>query len=109
MFAALRRQMGEERFWSALRKYYEANRFEVAEPRDLQAAFVAEAPVAGRRALARTFDRWLTEKRGDEDIAPPNPELAAALGISVEQRNPRDRNSFVRLGRFFWRQMTRIR
>ncbi|HEV2763835.1 MAG TPA: M1 family aminopeptidase, partial [Pyrinomonadaceae bacterium] len=109
MFAALRAQLGEERFWSALKKYYEANRFEMAEPRDLQAAFVAEAPVAERRAVARTFDRWLNEKRGDEDIAPPNPELAAALGINVERRDAKDRNSIVRLGRFFWRQMTRIR
>jgi hypothetical protein len=110
MFIALRKQMGEERFWKALAGYYEANRFEIAEMDDLEAAFAAEVPVGERRTLTRLFNRWLSEKRGDEDIAPPNPQLAAALGLSVEQNNgAKDRNTFSRLGRFFWRQMTRIR
>ena len=73
------------------------------------AAFIAEAPVAGRRAVTRAFNRWLSEKRGDEDIAPPNPQLAAALGLPTEPNVTKDRNAFSRLGRFFWRQMTRIR
>ncbi|MDQ3650728.1 MAG: hypothetical protein M3458_10755 [Acidobacteriota bacterium] len=109
MFVALRRQMGDERFWTSLRRYYEANRFEVAKLDDLRAAFAAEVPVAERRAVTRTFNRWLTEKRGDEDIAPPNPQLAAALGLPTEPNVTKDRNAFSRLGRFFWRQMTRIR
>lgn len=110
MFVALRAAMGDERFFRALRNYYEANRLEIAEMEDLRAAFVSESELAARRALTRTFTRWLAERRGDEDIAPPNPQLAAALGISVEQTgNARDRNAFSRLGRFFWRQMTRIR
>jgi len=112
MFVALRRQLGEEKFFKALRSYYEANRLEVAELDDLRAAFVAETDVQQRRALTRTFNRWLNERRGDEDIAPPNPQLAAALGLPTEQPQqnaPKDRNAFSRLGRFFWRQMTRIR
>ena len=110
MLDALRRHLGEARFHTALRRYYEANRLETAGARDLEAAFVAEVTVAERRALTRLFNRWLSEKRGDEDIAPPNPQLAAALGLHVEPANPRDRaNAFSRLGRFFWRQMTRIR
>jgi hypothetical protein len=109
MFNALRKQMGEERFWTALRRYYEANRFEIAELDDLEGAFVAEVPVGERRVLTRIFNRWLSEKRGDEDIAPPNPQLASALGLSVEQSGAKDRNRLARLGRFFWRQMTRIR
>lgn len=109
MFDALRKQMGEERFWTALRRYYEANRSEIAQLDDLVGAFVAEAPVGERRALTRAFKRWLSEKRGDEDIAPPNPQLAAALGVAVGQNGAKDRNRFARLGRFFWRQMTRIR
>ena len=37
-------------------------------------------------------------------------QLLAALGITPEQQQAaRDRNAFSRLGRFFWRQMTRIR
>ena len=77
---------------------------------DLRAAFAGgteRRSAAWSRAL---FERWLSERHGDEDIAPPNPQLAAALGVTVEQRRPpADRNAFSRLGRFFWRQMTRIR
>jgi hypothetical protein len=109
MFVELRRLLGEERFFKALRGYYEANRLEVAETEDLRAAFAAVAELPQRRALTRTFNRWLSERHGDEDIAPPNPELLAAVGFTPEQQAARDRNAFSRLGRFFWRQMTRIR
>ena len=108
MFVALRRLMGDEKFFAALRSYYETNKFEVAELDDLRAAFLAEAPREQRRAMTRTFNRWLSGKSGDEDIAPPDPQLALALGINphVTKGNP---NAFARLGRFFWQQMTRIR
>jgi hypothetical protein len=110
MFVELRSLLGEERFFKALRGYYEANRLEVAETEDLRAAFAAVAELPQRRALTRTFNRWLSERHGDEDIAPPNPQLLAALGFTPEQQQAaRDRNAFSRLGRFFWRQMTRIR
>jgi hypothetical protein len=110
MFVELRRLLGDERFFKALRSYYEANRLEVAETEDLRAAFAAAAELQQRRALTRTFNRWLSERHGDEDIAPPNPQLLAALGLTPEQQQTaRDRNALSRLGRFFWRQMTRIR
>lgn len=110
MLVALEELLGAERFFRALRGYYEANRFEVAEPEDLRAAFVAEAELSQRRAVTRAFGRWLSERRGDEDIGPPNPQLADALGLPAgAPQQPRDRNAFSRLGRFFWRQMTRIR
>lgn len=110
MFVALRQLLGEAKFFKALRGYYEANRLEVAGLEDLRTAFVAEAELQQRRVVTRTFDRWLTERRGDQDIAPPNPQLLAALGMTAEpSQTPRDRNAFSRLGRFFWRQMTRIR
>jgi Peptidase family M1 domain len=110
MFVEVRQLLGEERFFKGLRGYYEANRLEVAETEDLRAAFAAVAEMQQRRALTRTFNRWLSERHGDEDIAPPNPQLLAALGITPEQQQAaRDRNAFSRLGRFFWRQMTRIR
>ncbi|MCA1616912.1 MAG: hypothetical protein LC800_23090, partial [Acidobacteria bacterium] len=101
-----------ERVFTALRRYHEANRFEVAELDDLRGAFVAEAPVAERRAVTRTFARWLSQRHSDEDIAPPNTQLASELGLAVERGNggaqPQG-NRFSRLGKFFWRQMTRIR
>jgi hypothetical protein len=100
--------MGDEKFFAALKSYYETNKFEVAELDDLRAAFLAETPRAQRRAMTRTFNRWLSGKSGDEDIAPPDPQLAMALGINphITKSNP---NAFARLGRFFWQQMTRIR
>ena len=111
MFEALRDLMGDEKFFAALKSYYKANMFEIAEMDDLRGAFIAEAPLAQRRAVARTFNRWLSSKRGDEDIAPPDPNLAAALGlpINLNQTKGGDGNAFARLGRFFWQQMTRIR
>lgn len=109
MFGALERLLGEERVFTALRRYYEANRLELAETNDLVGAFIAEAPVEERRAVARTFDRWLSERHGDEDVAPPNQQLADALGLAIEQGSRDNGNRFSRLGKFFWRQMTRIR
>lgn len=109
MFEALEKLLGSARVFTALRRYHEANHFEIAELDDLRGAFIAEAPIEQRHAVVRIFDRWLTEKHGDEDVAPPNPQLAAALGITTEQPGSKDRNAFSRLGRFFWRQMTRIR
>jgi hypothetical protein len=50
--------------------------------------------------IGRTFTRWLTAKRGDEDIAPPDAELATAtLGIQSKQSPPRsgDKNALHRV------------
>jgi len=113
MFAALRRQMGDEKFFAALRDYYAENRFEIAELNDLRDAFFAKTAPAEKRQLARTFSRWLAEKHGDEDIAPPDPRLAESLGVNTNTAKSGDqqqqRNKFARLGKFFWQQMTRIR
>lgn len=110
MFTELRRLMGDERFFAALRSYYNANRFEVAELDDLRGAFIAEAPIEQRRVVARTFSRWLSSKRGDQDIAPPDPKLAEELGLPSSQAKAEGGgNAFARLGKFFWQQMTRLR
>lgn len=109
MFAELRRLLGHQKFFAALRNYYNANMYEIAEMDDLRGAFVAEAPLLQRRAVTRTFNRWLSGKRGDEDIAPPDPQLAAALGLNPSMTKKDEGNRFARLGKFFWQQMTRIR
>ena len=108
MFVELHKLVGDAKFFAALRRYYDENKFEVAELDDLRGAFLAETPRLQQRAVVRTFNRWLTDKRGDEDIAPPDPSLAAALGINPKAAK-NDRNAFARLGRFFWQQMTRLR
>jgi hypothetical protein len=114
MFNELQTELGEEKLFAALRSYYKANLFEIAELDDLRGALIAEAPIEQRRTVARTFSRWLSGKRGDEDIAPPDAELAASLGIANKQPQQRggDRTAFTpfaKLGKFFWQQMTRIR
>jgi hypothetical protein len=112
MFEALRKLLGDERFFAALREYYSANSLEVADMDDLRGAFIAGAPVEQRRAVNRTFDRWLSSKRGDEDIGPPDPKLAAELGLPAKLNAKGDRNVFTafgKVGKFFWQQMTRIR
>jgi aminopeptidase N len=113
MFVELQKQLVEKNFFSAMQKYYQANLFEIASMDDLRAAFTGEAPVEQRRMVARTFNRWLSNKRGDEDIAPPDRQLADSLGLPGKSDTQKtDRNAFTvfgRLGKFFWQQMTRIR
>lgn len=114
MFVDLQRSLGDEKMFAALRNYYQANLYEIAQMEDLRIALVAEAPVEQRRVIGRTFTRWLTAKRGDEDIAPPDTALAATLGIPSKQPPQRsgDKNAFgalAKVGKFFWQQMTRIR
>jgi hypothetical protein len=109
MFDSLRRLMGDESFFAALRSYYNTNKFEIVEMDDLRGAFIGGSPPQERRAVARMFNRWISGKHGDEDIAPPDPKLAAALGINPVPPKSGDHNAFARLGKFFWQQMTRIR
>jgi aminopeptidase N len=114
MFVDLQKSLGEEKIFAALRKYYEANLYEIAQLEDLRIALIAEAPVEQRRMIGRTFTRWLTAKRGDEDIAPPDQELAISLGIQSKQPPPRSGEkqpfgALAKVGKFFWQQMTRIR
>ncbi|HEY0349511.1 MAG TPA: M1 family aminopeptidase [Pyrinomonadaceae bacterium] len=112
MFEALRQLLGDEKFFAALRDYYSANSFEVADMDDLRGAFIAGAPVEQRRAVSRTFDRWLSSKRGDEDIGPPDPKLAEELGLPPRTEAKGDKTMltpFAKLGKFFWQQMTKIR
>jgi hypothetical protein len=115
MFVELQRSLGDEKIFAALRNYYKANVFEIAQLDDLRSALVAEAPIEQRRMIARTFTRWLTSRRGDEDIAPPDQDLAASLGLPSKQgpqQKSGDKNAFnalAKVGKFFWQQMTRIR
>jgi hypothetical protein len=109
MFRALRQLIGDEGFFAALKNYYKSNMFEVVEPDEMRDIFLAQSQPSQRRAVVRLFNRWLSSKRGDEDIAPPDPKLAAAFGLNPNAGKRGDRNAFARLGKFFWQQMTRIR
>lgn len=70
LFAALRRELGDEKFFRALKSYYAAQRFRIVTPDQMRGAFlnVAEDP----RTVRAIFQRWLREKHGDEDIGAPD-------------------------------------
>lgn len=74
MLVALRKEMGDRRFFEALRHYYERYRFQIASPENLRQAFfyAAEDP----RVPRALFQRWLREKHGDEDIGAPDLTLS---------------------------------
>jgi len=114
MFVELQRLMTDKRLLAAVGKYYQSHLLEIAELDDLRGALIAEAAPEQRRAVVRTFNRWLGSRRGDEDIARPDRELADSLGLPAKPNQQRgaDRNAlnaFARVGKFFWQQMTRIR
>jgi peptidase M1-like protein len=113
MFVQLQSLLGEEKLLASLRNYYQANLLEIADLDDLRGALIAEAPLDKRRAVARTFNRWLAGKHGDEDIGKPDQELATSLGLpgKPNQRggDRKPLSAFARVGKFFWQQMTRIR
>jgi hypothetical protein len=112
MFTELQRLLGDEHFFAALQSYFQANSLEIADMDDLRGAFIAEAQIKQRRMVGRTFNRWLSSKRGDEDIGPPDKQLAVSLGLPSKPETPKnDLHAFTvfgRLGKFFWQQMTRI-
>src|SRR5205814_1879674 len=83
--------------WSALLYYRELHG-------EQQAASALEEQLRGVYKLYRTF--------GDEDIGPPDPKLAAELGLPSRANAKPDHNvftAFAKVGKFFWQQMTKIR
>ncbi len=73
MLVALRKELGDERFFGAIRSYYSANQFRIAPAEGLRGAFsnAADDP----RPVRSLFQRWLKEKHGDEDIGTPDLSL----------------------------------
>ncbi len=55
VFHMLRRALGDENFWRALRRFYESHRYEVASWKDLEHTFSA----ASGRDLSWYFDQWV--------------------------------------------------
>jgi hypothetical protein len=114
LLVQLQRLLGEEKLLAAFRNYYQTNLLAIAQIEDLRGALIAAAPLEQRKGVARAFSRWLESKRGDEDIAKPDRELASSLGLPAKPNQQRggDRNplnAFARVGKFFWQQVTRIR
>lgn len=112
MFVQLQRLLGEDTLLKSIREYYKSKMLQIADLDDLRDSLVSEAPAEKKRAVNRTFQRWLMNRHGDEDIAKPDQELASSLGIPGSDQKRDGRNplgAFGRVGKFFWQQMTRIR
>ncbi|MEP7336225.1 MAG: M1 family aminopeptidase [Acidobacteriota bacterium] len=93
LIAALRRELGDEKFFAALKSYYSTYSFRISTPEQFRGAFlnVAEDP----RGVRTLFQRWLREKHGDEDIGAPDLTL---LSPSVSKIRAFGR-VFVKIGK----------
>jgi aminopeptidase N len=63
---ALRKELGDQKFFDALRAYYAAYQFQIVSAEYLRFAFLAAAEEP--RVVRALYQRWLKEKHGDEDI-----------------------------------------
>ena len=70
LLVALRREIGDDAFFSALRKYFTINRFRIASAENFRAMFAST--IEDPRPVRLLFQRWLKEKHADEDIGAPD-------------------------------------
>jgi len=68
-YAALRREVGDEAFFAALREYVSKHRFGIAPPGSLEEILARGGKPTQLAALER---RWLRESHGDEDLGKPD-------------------------------------
>lgn len=59
-FHAVRQRIGDERFFAALRDYYQQHKYAIASPDDLLAAFEK----AGGQQLDDVYDKWILKAEG---------------------------------------------
>ncbi len=92
---ALRKKLGDDRFFAGLRRYYEAGAGHIVR-RDY--FFESLVPGDQRGAVDRLYDRWIEEEHGDEDIGAP--EYAVAVDPKADKGS-----AFERFGRFIGRKL----
>ena len=73
-FAALHAEIGDEAFFAGLRSYAAAERFGIAAPADLRAAF----EFAAGRDLSAFWRHWFEAAEGTQDFTPADLERARA-------------------------------
>ncbi|HYE74794.1 MAG TPA: M1 family aminopeptidase, partial [Blastocatellia bacterium] len=76
MMIALRKQLGDEAFFKAIKGYYEEFSFKFATPRDWREALLSASK--NPAATKTLINRYTKEKRGDQDIGTPNIMLLTA-------------------------------
>lgn len=89
LFHALRKELGDEQFFSALKLYFASRKYHFATPNDLRDAFLAAAQ--NQNNVKAIFQRYLKEKHGDEDLGKPE------VAYFAENEKPKGN----KLGRFF--------
>jgi hypothetical protein len=82
--------MGDERFFKALRSYFDNHKFRIVTPDQLRYALLAVAE--NPQAIKELLQRWLKEKHADEDIGKPELALLSPSGSKKKA-----------IGRFFGR------
>lgn len=93
LFLLLRQELGDKKFFGALKSYYAANRSQIVTPNQLRAAFLNVTE--DQRTVNALFQRWLKEKHGDEDIGTPDLTL---MSPSVSKMRALGR-VFVKIGK----------
>lgn len=74
-YGEVRRMVGKEVYFTAMRRYLDQNRFAMTADRGPVEALI-ENP-----AVAALYQRWMLETRGDEDLGLFTPEQRKELGI----------------------------
>jgi hypothetical protein len=93
LFVALRKELGDQKFFSALHYYFTTHRFGIALPEHLRFVFLAASEDPNTvRAL---FQHWLKEKHGDEDIGAPDLTLLPSPVSKIRALG----RVFVKIGR----------
>jgi hypothetical protein len=104
-FDAVRRLLGDEAFATALKSYVRAHSLGRA---DVPGLLRTLRHAAGDQAdqVTRLYIRWITWRRGDQDIARPEYRIVVSTEIKPSQEG--QPSAFERLGRIIARQMTRV-
>jgi hypothetical protein len=99
LLAALRKEVGDERFFEVLRKLYASHAGRSVRARDLVRAF--------EPAGERLHERWIEQRHGDEDVGAPEYAIAVAPDVASPPAgdDPKRKSAFERFGRLIVRKM----
>jgi hypothetical protein len=105
LFEALRHLLGNERLATALQNYYRTHLFGVADESSLLRILRRTAGDHSDQ-VGQLYARWISWRRGDQDIAKPDYRILVSAGIGPSEENRP--SAFEWLGRTIARQMTRV-
>jgi len=97
---ALRKKLGDERFFAALAHYYESSAWHIRRWEDFASALAT--PDA-----ERLHDRWIEQEHGDDDIGAPEYAVAVdpKMVSDAQDSDAKQRSGVERFGRFIGRKL----